>query len=209
MGIQHANFARSTLAVGLTSSDTTLSVVGTHGARFPTIGVGDFFYVVLENAVLQREILKVTARAGDTMTVVRGQDGTTAQAWVAGDLIEQRFVRAAISDSLGNSVQRTSATGAAVTPAGTTAQRDVAPAFGYQRANSTTGQMEWWNGTSWAPMGGGATGGGADQIFWKNGQTITQSHTILATENAGTFGPVTQLDGADILMQDGSTWTIV
>jgi hypothetical protein len=31
------------------------------------------------------EIVKVTARTGDTMTVVRAQEGTTAQAWQVGD----------------------------------------------------------------------------------------------------------------------------
>lgn len=56
---------------------------------------------------------------------------------------------------------------------------------------------------------GGAVGGGSDQIFWKNGQTINSNYTILATENAGTFGPVVQADGVDITMQDGSTWTII
>lgn len=178
MGIKHNNFARSTLAVGLTSGDTTLSVVGTQGARFPTLGAGDYFYAVLQNAVLQREIIKVTARATDTFTVVRGQDGTTAQAWVAGDSISLRFVAAAIADTLGNSVQQTSATGAAATPAGTSAERPGTPLYGYQRANSTTGQMEWWNGSAWAPMGGGATGGGTDAAFYEADTLITQSRTI-------------------------------
>lgn len=178
MGIKYNNFARSALAVGLTSVDTTLSVVGTQGERFPVLGAGDYFYAVLQNSVLQREIVKVTARAGDTFTVVRGQDGTTAQAWVANDSFSLRFVAAAITDTLGESVQRTSATGAAVMPSGTTAQRDVAPSFGYARANITLTRMEWWNGTAWTPMGGGASGGGSDAAFYENDTMITQSRTI-------------------------------
>jgi hypothetical protein len=51
-------------------------------------------------------------------------------------------------------VHKDSATGAASMPAGTTAQRKVAPVFGDTRANSTLTDMEWWNGTSWVPLGG-------------------------------------------------------
>lgn len=209
MPIKHTNFASSKLAVGLGAGDVTLAVTGTHGSRFPVLGAGDFCYLVLENAVKQREIVKATARTGDTFTVVRGQDDTTAQAWVAGDTVSLRFVKAAIADSIGNAVQRTSATGAAIMPAGTTAQRDGTPAVGYTRANTTTGQMEWWNGTAWSPMGGGATGSGGDQIFWKNGQVVTADHTILATENAGTFGPVDIADGVDVDIIPGGNWSIV
>jgi hypothetical protein len=162
MGIKYNNFARSKLAVGLTSVDTTLSVVGTQGARFPVLGAGDYFYAVLQNSVLQREIIKVTARAGDTFTVVRGQDGTTAQAWVADDSISLRFVAAAINETLGNTVQRTTATGSALLPGGTTAQRDVTPTFGYMRANSTADVVEWWNGATWRSISGAAPGANAD-----------------------------------------------
>lgn len=55
-------------------------------------------------------------------------------------------------------VEQTTTTGAAIIPAGTSAQRPASPPFGAQRANSTSGAMEWWNGTAWAPMGGDATG---------------------------------------------------
>lgn len=55
----------------------------------------------------------------------------------------------------GSYVGSTGVTGSAILPSGTTAQRDGTPAFGYTRANSTTTQMEWWNGTSWSAIGGG------------------------------------------------------
>jgi hypothetical protein len=106
-------------------------------------------------------------------------------------------------------VAQTGPTGAMVVPAGTTAQRPASPVFGQQRANSTNTAMEWWNGTAWAPMGGGAVGGGNDQIFWKNGKTITANHTILGTENAGSFGPITVADGVTVTVADGGTWTVV
>jgi len=51
--------------------------------------------------------------------------------------------------ALVNLGERTGATASLVLPAGTTAQRDVSPQFGYARANSTLGHAEWWNGTAW------------------------------------------------------------
>ena len=49
-------------------------------------------------------------------------------------------------------VAQTGPTGGMDVPAGSTAQRPTG-VFGRQRANSTTSQMEWWNGTAWAPIG--------------------------------------------------------
>lgn len=162
MPIKHTNFASSKLAVGIGSGDVTLSVTGTHGARFPVLGAGDHCYLVIENATKQREIVKATARTGDTFTVVRGQDDTTAQAWVAGDTVSLRFVKAAIADSIGNAVQRTSATGSVIMPAGTTAQRDGTPSAGYLRYNTTTTSFEGYNGTVWGAIGGGGGAASGD-----------------------------------------------
>lgn len=98
--IRFANFARSQLAAGLAPGDLSLSVVTTHGARFPTLTGAQYFYVVLENAALDREIVKVTARAGDLFTIVRAQDGTTALSWNAGDVVALRMVAAALQDAI-------------------------------------------------------------------------------------------------------------
>lgn len=98
--IKFTNFARTALAVGVGSGDVTMSVTGGTGALFPALTAGQYFYAVLENAALDREIVKVTARATDTFTVTRGQDSTTARAWVAGDIVSLRFVAAAISDAV-------------------------------------------------------------------------------------------------------------
>ena len=97
--VQFRNFARSTLAAGLSSGDTTLIVTTTHGARFPSLSGGQYFYLVLENASLVREVVKVTARATDSMTIVRAQDSTTAVAWNVGDIVSLRIVAAAMTDA--------------------------------------------------------------------------------------------------------------
>ena len=84
-----------------------------------------------------------------------------------------------ISD-LGTYVTKTSATGSAEIPSGTTAQRDVSPSAGYLRFNSTDTSFEGYDGSAWGAIGGGggASGGGSDAIFYENGQTITTSYSI-------------------------------
>ena len=56
---------------------------------------------------------------------------------------------------------------------------------------------------------GGATGGGTDQIFYQNGQTVTTNYTITTSNNAGTFGPVSINGGVTVTVPTGSVWTVV
>ena len=99
-------------------------------------------------------------------------------------------------------------TGAANVSAGTTAQRPTA-ITGHFRFNTTLGKFEGYNGSAWGSVGGGATGGGADEIFVENGQTVTQNYTISAGKNAGTFGPVSINSGVTVTVPSGSVWTVV
>jgi len=57
--------------------------------------------------------------------------------------------------------------------------------------------------------GGGATGGGSDQIFFLNGQTVTQNYTIPSYSNALTAGPITVNPTVTITVPLTSSWTIV
>ena len=104
---------------------------------------------------------------------------------------------------------KTSATGSSALPAGTTAQRDGTPASGYARFNSDTGKYEGYGASAWIPLGGGATGGGSDAVFFENGQTVTTNYTITTNYNAGSFGPVTVNSGVTVTIPTGSTWTVV
>jgi hypothetical protein len=94
-------------------------------------------------------------------------------------------------------------------PVGTTAERDGSPVNGMIRYNSTLARYEGYSGTAWGGLGGGATGGGSDQIFIENGQTVTTDYTITALHNAGTFGPISIDDGITVTIPDGSTWSII
>jgi hypothetical protein len=94
MGVKVSNNAFGTLAAGINTTDTTITVDSGQGARFPTLGSGEYFFATLVDTSNNLEIVKVTARSTDSMTVVRAQDNTTAAAFSIGDRIELRPVAA-------------------------------------------------------------------------------------------------------------------
>ena len=57
--------------------------------------------------------------------------------------------------------------------------------------------------------GGSATGGGTDEVFYENGQTVNYDYTIVGTKNAMSAGPVTVGDGVTVTIEDGARWVIV
>lgn len=88
------NFASSTLASSITDSDTEITIQGGDASKFPSPSGGDWAPVVVVDAEGNREIMKCTARASAVLTVVRGQEGTSALAWDAGDRIDVRATTA-------------------------------------------------------------------------------------------------------------------
>lgn len=62
---------------------------------------------------------------------------------------------------------------------------------------------------SWSGIGGGATGGGTDQIFVENGQTVTTSYVIPAGKNASSVGPISIDSGVTVTVPSGSRWVIL
>jgi len=98
MGVKFTNNARTSLSSGITSAATSISV--TDASVFPTIAAGDYFYMTLENlAGTSIEIVKVTSVSGNTLTVTRAQDNTTAAAFSSGDKAELRLTVAALEDA--------------------------------------------------------------------------------------------------------------
>ena len=65
------------------------------------------------------------------------------------------------------------------------------------------------DGSALTGITAGATGGGSDQIFYENGQTITSDYTITNGKNAGSFGPITINSGVTVTVGAGETYTIV
>ena len=87
-----ANNARSTLAGSLTNSATSFAVATGEGARFPSPSSPDYFYCTLDDGT-NVEIVKCTARSTDTLTVTRGQDGTSGTAFASGTIVALRWTK--------------------------------------------------------------------------------------------------------------------
>lgn len=96
-------------------------------------------------------------------------------------------------------------------PSMTTTQRDVivSPATGLMIYNTTLNSYQVYNGTAWASVGGGATGGGSNAVFFENDQTVTANYTITAGKNAMSAGPITIGAGVTVTIPAGSNWTVV
>lgn len=122
MGIVLKNNATSTITTAINASDVGLAVAAGTGSLFPTLGVGDYFYATLVSAGGTYEVIKVTARVGDTMTIVRAQEGTTAQSFTSGSRIELRVTAASITDLVGEYDQ---ASEISFTPTGTISSTNV------------------------------------------------------------------------------------
>jgi len=87
-----ANNAKTTLAAGITSTQTTITVASGTGSLFPSpvSGVSAFtLTLVSATSSSTYEICLCTARSGDTLTVVRGQEGTSGQPFLLNDIVGQ------------------------------------------------------------------------------------------------------------------------
>lgn len=117
MGIQFSNLATTTLSSSITAYATSIDV--TDGSGFPALSAGDFFYATLDTPPSATEIVKVTALSGNTLTVVRAQDGTSATSHASGDTIALRLV-AAVLESLRDNAGSTYTAGTGLSLSGTT-----------------------------------------------------------------------------------------
>jgi len=73
---------------------------------------------------------------------------------------------------------------------------------GHALKSDAAGNLSW--GTA-----GGAAGGGTDDIFYENSQTVTTNYTISTNKNAMTAGPVTINSGVTVTVPSGSSWVVV
>lgn len=98
------DFATTILASALTAAAT--SVVVSDASRLPALSAGDYYYLVLQKFTDRTnvEVVKVTGAAGNTLTVVRAQAGTTAKSFAIGDYAEQRVTVGTFSEYIAQSV---------------------------------------------------------------------------------------------------------
>lgn len=82
-----------TIGAALATGTTTLTFTTGHGARFPAVASGQVLMccILNSNNILEEVAITLHAAGADSATMVRGQNGTTAKAWNAGDRIEARI----------------------------------------------------------------------------------------------------------------------
>ena len=100
---KYINSAALLLAIGLTQDATTLEPRPGWQARFPT----EYPYFLTLRSSEGREIVKVTASDGQTLTVERGQGGSSARAWSPGALAQLRPTTEALEEAMQKGVHRT------------------------------------------------------------------------------------------------------
>ena len=112
-----------------------------------------------------------------------------------------------VSADLGSNLAL-SGTDAVTVPKGTTAQRGTG-VDGKFRFNTTTNSFEGYSNSAWGSIGGGATGGGTDAVFYENDQTVTTNYTITANQNAMAAGVVTINSGVVLTVPSGARLVVV
>lgn len=94
----YVNNLSTTLNGAITDSAT--SMVLTDVSNFPAVGSGDTAQITITNGV-DTEIVTATAITGSTVTITRGQEGTTGTAFADLDTVELRETALSFTDVLG------------------------------------------------------------------------------------------------------------
>lgn len=160
MKLRLTNNAETTLAGAINETATTVLLNPGSGQAFPILEAGEFFPMTLvksANGEPAREIVYVTARDVDSCTVLRGQEGTQAIPFGAGDY-------AGCHATAGCFAAKADLDGATFTGDVDMADHvikqavllDCAPGY---RDNAATGTIDIRNGTAqrWAPGAGAQT----------------------------------------------------
>ncbi|NBR22754.1 MAG: hypothetical protein EBU08_03010 [Micrococcales bacterium] len=206
----------STTALGGTLGTTPVTWQLVNNAQLAALGNLVTNGLVVRNG--SSSVIARTVAVSGTGLSVTNADGVSGNPTIASNATSTNTASTIVArDSSGNisitsfdySGNPTStSTGAFQLPTGTTAQRPTA-ATGQIRLNSSTSQFEGYNGTAWSGIGGGAAGGGSDQVFLENGNTVTTNYTLSTGKNAVSAGPITINSGVVVTIPSGSVWSIV
>jgi len=158
----------------------------------------------------------------DIATALTGSLAADGQTPATGnlDMNSNKIVNLAAGSTTGDAVNYTQFLAAFVNPTfggtefmlipkGTTAQRPAVPVNGEMRYNTDTEQFEGYQGGAWGQLGGGATGGGPDEVFVENGVTVTTSYTLSTGKNAESVGPITINATKTVTVPSGQRWVIL
>lgn len=216
------NFAKVTLSIGYDSTATSLVLVTGQGSKlpstfpFPLVWWNASDYGSPEDDPFV-EVVSVTNRTGDTLTVVRGQEGTSASNHNTGgktyrlvlSLTKSMWdqIRTDIATAAGASSMVSSGSGS---PEGVVTgaigaiflRTDTAPNILYQKTSGTgnTGWISQPDLASPGPIGGTTPNSGAFTLATMN--TVTPKQIVL-TASAPTYGTSVAIDAGT------STWNVI
>ena len=97
----HKNLAVATVATPPSppTSGSGVGVNASEGGRFPAVPFNATVWPAAQPPTpVNAEVVRVTAIAGDTLTITRAQEGTTARSIVAGDLIAATITAKTLTD---------------------------------------------------------------------------------------------------------------
>ena len=209
-------------AIGIATAAQIVTAISTNAVNTATNISGGS----LGTLVYQSGVGATTTLATGTSGYILKSNGAAAPSWVdastththtasvitstAAGNITATNVQAALQELDTEKAQISSSTGAVYVPSGTTAQQPGTPVVGMLRFNSQINSFEGYNnGLAWGSIGGGAKGGGTDDVFYENGQTVNTSYTLTTNKNAMSAGPITIANGVTVTVPNNSVWTIV
>lgn len=167
------NNAVSRLAASITIDDLQLSVSAGDGSKFPALTAGQWFPLTLMRANGSLEVVRATARNGDLLTIVRGQETTAPLAFTAGDRVEMRITADLMNGKLDK--EGGVVTGALTLTADLTTYRPGAPTTGAVFLGNSGSSYIFFDGASYS-LGGAGT-------IWSTGNFNPANYLPLAGGN--------------------------
>ena len=185
MPVLIANNASSRLAGSITDVSTELAVSAGDGAKFPMPTAGQWFPLTLIKDSGVFEIMRVTARSGDLLTVSRGAEGTQPTPFSVGDRVELRMTADAFNQKMDK--EGGTFTGSVTLTADLTTYRPSAPSTGYAFLGNSGTKYIGFDGTNYVMPGGQLYVNGGQ--VWHSGNFNPASYMPLTGANfSGNFG---------------------
>ena len=173
MPVIYTNNASTTLSSGINDTTTTIPIASASG--FPSIGGGEYYFATIANTNNTKiEVVKVTAGT-TSLTVLRAQDGTSAQAFDSGDNFQVRVTAATLSAA---TVSDVNITGGAI--AGAAITNDVIDSQHYADGSIDTAHI------------------GDDQVTYAKIQNVSATDRILGRDSASA-GVIEEITPANLL----------
>ncbi len=151
--IDPQNFVRTTLRAPIGTGDTQL-LLAVGSSPYFDIPAGEYFFVTVNDSTTV-EIMKYTSTGSivnDTINVERAQDNTTAKAFPAGACVTSGWNVEQLHDYVLQITGESSPSNTQMISGSSAVPEDEPTEPILYTINTTTGQLWFWNGSSWSPI---------------------------------------------------------